>query len=108
MDDQPCRFLDDDEILVLIDDVEGNILALRHCGRWRRDIDRIGLTGFDPEIAVSYRFARMADGAAFDQLLKARAADIAQRGREKTVEAPAGLLCTYHSAARPFIGGFGV
>ena len=43
-----------------------------------------------------------ADGAALDQLLKARAADIAERRGQKPVEPPAGLLVADDGAARRF------
>ena len=57
MHDEPRRLVDDDEVLVLVDDVERNILALRLGGRGGGHVDRVGLARFDPVVGVSYRFA---------------------------------------------------
>lgn len=57
--DEAGWFFDDDEVLVFINDLEGDFLSLRNrrCRGWNEDY--VDFTGFDPEIAVSYRFARL-------------------------------------------------
>lgn len=91
MHDETGRLFDDDEVFVFVYHVKRDVLALRdgRCGR--RNADGEDLARFDPEIAVSYRFARMRDGTALDQLLKARTADVAEGGCEKAVEPPTRL-----------------
>ena len=77
MDDEARWLFDDDEILVFVDHLKGNVLSLRQGRRRRGQVNSVGLAWFDPEIAVSYRFACMRDGAALKQLLESRTADIA-------------------------------
>ena len=36
MHDEARRLVDDDEVLVLVDDLQRDVLALRHCRRGRR------------------------------------------------------------------------
>lgn len=85
MHDQAGWLLNNDEILVFMDDLKGYFLAYRNCRRRGRNTNQIDVAGFDPEIDVSYRFARMCDGAACDQLLKARTTYIAECGGKKSI-----------------------
>src|SRR5690348_3811057 len=104
--DQASRFFDDDEILIFIDDLQGYVLALRNGRRRRGNADRVDFTGFDPEIAVSYRFASVRNGSVLDQLLKARTADVAECGDKKAVEPPTRLVVLNDGSARSLRGGF--
>ncbi len=107
MHDEAGRLVDDDEVGVLIDDGKRDVLAERRGGQRRRHRDGVGLARFDPEIAVSYRLARVRHGAGREQLLKTRTADIAERCGEEAVQPPSRLIRRDHRAAR-FFGGFRV
>ena len=83
MHHQPRRLVDDDQVLVLVDHVERNILALRAWpARRAARCTLIGLARFDPVVGVFYRL-RVAQRhrARFQQLLKARAGEIGQSAR---------------------------
>src|SRR5579872_2634727 len=105
MHDEASRLFDNDEVVVFVDDLKRDVLPPRNCRYRRRNADHIDVAWFDPEIAVSYRFARMSDCAAFDQLLKARTAYIAECGGKKTVEPPSRVAAFRDGAARGFNGG---
>ncbi len=89
MDHQPGRLVDNDQRIVLIDDRQRNILALRFGRGRRRHGDRIDLARFDSVIGVSYRPGRARDRAGRDQRLKARAAKIVQFRGQEAVQPPA-------------------
>ncbi len=105
MHDEASRLFDNDEVLVFVDHLKRDVLPPRNCRRRGRNADRIDFAWFDPEIAVSYRFARMSDSAAFDQLPEARTAYIAECGGKKTVEPPSSVAAFRDGAAQGFNGG---
>ena len=105
MHDEASRFFDNDKVLVFVDHLKRDVLPPRNCRYRGRNADRKDVAGFDPEIAVSYRFARVSDSTAFDQLPKARTAYIAECGGKKTVEPPSGVAAFRDGAARGLKGG---
>lgn len=105
MHDEASRLFDNDEVFVFVDHLKRDVLRPRNCRCRGRNADHIDFAGFDPEITVSYRFARMSDSSAFDQLPKARTAYIAECGGKKTVEPPSGVATFRDGAARGLNGG---
>src|ERR1051325_10336333 len=97
MDDEARRLLDHDEIVILVDDLEGNVLATRLGIGRRRHLDDITVAVFDPVVGVFYRFFVVRNEPLTDQLLKARAAEERKCARQKPVETPAALAVADNS-----------
>lgn len=105
MHHQPGGLVDDDEVVVLIDHVQRDILALRLGGYGRRDRDGEFLAGFDPQIRVFYGRARSRNRAFRQKRLQAGARKIGQMRCQKTVEPLAFIRV---ARARCLYGGFRV
>jgi len=76
--DQPCRFVDDDEVVILIKNVERDVFAARD-GRlgWRhRDVESIAL--FDPVVRLFYRPAIVPSVPLLDQGFQPGATELGQ------------------------------
>ena len=100
MDDETRRFVDDDDIVVLVSDGKGDALGLRHGGRGRRrrePDDRPG-GGFPRRIHDGFPVDR--DPAFADQRLKPAPGQIVPRPRERPVE-PVGA-CAFVEGEGPF------
>src|SRR5690606_34375323 len=83
MDDESGGLVDDDQLVVLEDDIEGNVLAFGPGGLRHRHVQLDAIAGFDPVCGVSYRLRVHADFALKKELLQARAAEFARvRGKE--------------------------
>ena len=105
MDNKAGLLVDNDEMLVLIDDLEGNGLPKRfRRNRWGEHQDKT-LFGFDSIIGVFYGLAPRADPSTGNQGLQARATELGKFGSKKPVEAPAGLCRIGTCAAQLRLGG---
>ena len=101
MYDQPGRFVDDDQIGVLIDHLQGDILGLWFRLGRRRQADFKALAGFDPVCGVGYRGRAAVAVPAVDkpleqQRLEARAGQIGTFGGQKAIEPLAGAFRGHH------------
>ena len=86
MHHQSGRLVDDDQMIVLVDDGEGDVFALqRRIGR-RRHLDADRLAWFDSASRLQYRPAVDADLPVPDQRLHSRSAEVGQARGEQVIE----------------------
>ena len=105
MDDEAGLLVDDDEMLVLVDHLEGDGLPNRLCrNRWRYRQLKI-LRGFDSIIGVFYGLAPRGDPSAGDQSLQTGTTEFGKFSSKKPVEAPASLRHVGTGAAPLWLGG---
>ncbi len=88
MDDHARGLVDDDQIVIGIENIEGNGFGLRVHGCRRGNFDGDCIAGFNAMGALR-RSAVYAGVAVVEQRLDARAAEIGEMRRQKTIEAPA-------------------
>ena len=91
MHHQSRRLVDHDEILVLIDHLQRNILALWRGRRGGRNDEGVRIPWFDPVIGVFYCSRAQRNGLRIRQLLEPRAGEIGQGSGKKSVQPPAGV-----------------
>ena len=109
MDDEPGRLVDDDEILVLVDDVERDILALRRGGHGRRHLDtRKSSPGLTLILASLIVVRRTRDGAALDQALAGASGSYREAQRRGSGRAASPPARPRPSRGRSVHGGFAV
>lgn len=76
MNDQSCRLVDDNKVVVLKDDIERDVLGLWQGGRRRRQGDRYLEALFDPPRRVDYRLAAEGHLTLFNEPFDACAAEV--------------------------------
>ena len=94
MHDKARGLVDDDQVVVFVDDIQRNILALRRRGRRRWHRHRIIFAWFDPVIGVFYRPRAQEHRAFRQQLLEPGTGEIGEGGGQETVQPPAGMTVT--------------
>ena len=86
MHDQALRLVDDDDVVVLVDDIERDILALGLGGDRLRHVDCDRIAGGDMISGVADGGALGGDGAGQDQRFQPRARQFRAAHREHAVE----------------------
>ncbi len=92
MDDKTGGLVDDDDVPVLEDNVEGDVLGGGFGGHGRRHVHPHRLTGLQFGAGILRHGACHGDGPAGDQLLEAGAAHIRELPDKELVQ-PLGLAC---------------
>lgn len=92
VDDEACRFVEDDYLLILEADVERLRLRQWGVGLWNGHRDGKALTRFDLERGVSYRCTLARHLALFDKPLQPRARERAKPLGEQPVKPLAGSI----------------
>ena len=96
MHDEIAGFVDDDDVVVLVNHAKRDGLG-RGLGRLRRrHVDRDGGAGIDPVIGIADRAAVERDGAGLDQRLEPRPGQLGDMAGEHAVEPFAGFLGCDH------------
>lgn len=90
--DQARGFVDHDQVLVFMDDRQGNILSGQLDGFSLGHQDGESLAGFDPQRGLNYRLAARRQAAFLDQRLDPAAGQAGQAAGEQPVQALAGFL----------------
>ena len=92
MNDEVAGFVDDDDVVILVNHVERNGLG-RGLGRLRRrHVDGDRGAGIDAVVRIADRAAVERDGAGLDQRLEPRPRQLGEMAGEHAVEPLAGLL----------------
>ncbi len=99
MNDQSGRFIDDNQRIILIKNIERDRFRLRR-GRLRlRHIDLKDFVGFDPVIGLDY-FASVSDHMSLlDKVARPGAAEILTLRRKELIEPAPFIVSLYHNAS---------
>jgi len=89
MHNQTCRFVDDEQVGILMNDDERYGLRLRFGRSGQGNVDHENLARFDPLVGVSYRFPGERDAALRDKALQPRTRKLAEVCSQEMVEPPA-------------------
>ncbi len=104
MHDEPCRLVDDDERVVLVNHVERDRFGAGLRRRHGREIEGEAIARFDPVFHVAYGPPVQGDAAVFDEALHAGAAQLRQALGQEAVE-PQAFVAGFRLGLKPLEGG---